>query len=282
MTQTDTFIHKIQEHYARPDLNETILAALRSAGKDPNQLKAEDLAPLDEFHIRGKQATIEMAEKLNLSSSDHVLDVGSGLGGASRYLAATFGSSVTGIDLTEAYCTAAQMLAGRLDLDHKVTYRSGSALAIPFENEYFDAVWTQHASMNIADKARLYQEIYRVLKPGGTFALYDVLAGSGGPVDFPVPWSRSAEFSFLIDPDHLYKLLVEIGFSIHSWRDTTEEGRVFFNKVVERIDQNGLPPLGFHTFLGPDFVHMAHNVARALDESRIVVIEAVVKKPSVH
>jgi|GEM_PF-4444054 len=51
----------IQQHYTRPDLGNIILAALEQAGKDLNKLTPEDLAPIDEFHIRGREATLELA-----------------------------------------------------------------------------------------------------------------------------------------------------------------------------------------------------------------------------
>ena len=196
MLQTRILDHTIQQHYTRPDLGDTILSALAATGKDLDHLTLEDLAPVDEFHVRGRQATIELAQQLPLDADTHVLDVGSGLGGASRYLALTYGCRVTGLDLTEAYCRVAQILADRLGLGSRVTYHHGSAVTMPFDDASFDVIWTQHAAMNIADKSTLYGEIRRVLRPGGVFACYDILAGPGGTPHFPVPWAREPSFSF--------------------------------------------------------------------------------------
>ncbi len=271
----------ITEHYTMQDLAEAIFTGLKQAGKDLNNLKQEDLAPVDEFHIRGREATVELAQQLDLNASKHILDVGSGVGGASRYLASAYGCRVTGLDLTEAYCQVAQLLADRIGLGQLIAYRQGSALDMPFENESFDIVWTQHTAMNIADKARLYAESWRVLKPGGLLAIYDIVEGEGEPLIFPVPWAREPSISFLVTSDELRELLGQAGFQVVSWRDTSEDGRSWFQEVAEKMQKvGGTPPLGFHILLGPDFKTMARNQVRNLNENRIGLIEAVVQRPS--
>ncbi len=277
VTKDDT----VPDHYTVEDLAEAIFIGLEKAGKDLNNLKQEDLAPVDEFHIRGREATIELAQQLDLDGSKHILDVGSGVGGASRYLASAYGCRVTGLDLTEAYCTVAQMLADRIGIGGLVTYRQGNALHMQFDDASFDVVWTQHTAMNIADKARMYSQIWRVLKPGGLLAIYDVVAGKGGQLIFPVPWAREPSISFLVTPDELRKLLAQVGFHVVSWRDTSEEGRIWFREVAEKMQKlGGTPPLGFHILLGPDFKTMASNQVRNLNENRIGLIETVVQRPS--
>jgi ubiquinone/menaquinone biosynthesis C-methylase UbiE len=271
----------IAEHYTMQDLAEAIFTGLKQAGKDLNNLKQEDLAPVDEFHIRGREATVELAQQLGLNASKHILDVGSGVGGASRYLASAYGCRVTGLDLTEAYCHVARLLADRIGLGQLIVYRQGNALDMPFENASFDIVWTQHTAMNIADKARLYAESWRVLKPGGLLAIYDIVAGEGEPLIFPVPWAREPSISFLVTSDELRELLGQAGFQVVSWRDTSEEGRSWFREVAEKMQKvGGTPPLGFHILLGPDFKTMARNQVRNLNENRICLIEAVVQRPS--
>jgi ubiquinone/menaquinone biosynthesis C-methylase UbiE len=152
---------------------------------------------------------------------------------------------------------------------------------MPFENASFDIVWTQHTAMNIADKASLYAESWRVLKPGGLLAIYDIVAGEGEPLIFPVPWAREPSISFLVTSDELRELLGQAGFQAVSWRDTSEEGRSWFRKVAEKMQKvGGTPPLGFHILLGPDFKTMASNQVRNLNENRIGLIEAVVQRPS--
>src|SRR5712691_7757937 len=149
----------VAEHYGRADLGAVILAALRAAGKDIDRLTPDDLAPVDEFHTRGRAATSDLARLLALTGDERVLDVGSGIGGPSRYLAKTFGCRVTGLDLTPEFCRVAGMLAERTGLAGKVDYRQGDALAMPFADRSFDVAWSQNAVMNIADRDRLYGEI---------------------------------------------------------------------------------------------------------------------------
>lgn len=268
----------IQTHYTRSDLGDAILAALEKAGKDVDHLSLEDLAPVDEFHIRGRAATLELARTAGLNATQRVLDVGSGIGGTSRCLAKEFSCRVTGIDLTEEYCRAAALLTQKTGLDALVDYRQGDATSLPFDDSSFDVVWTEHVAMNIPDKPRLYQEMHRVLKPGGILAIYDILAGPSGPVHFPVPWARTPDTSFLVQPDELRGLLEDSGFTVTHWADTTDVARTWFASLAEKIRKEGLPPLGFHLLLGSDFSAMAQNQRRNLEEGRIVLAQIIASK----
>jgi ubiquinone/menaquinone biosynthesis C-methylase UbiE len=280
MPSTDTYISGVDAHYAHRDLEGAILAALIAAGKDPDRLKAEDLMAMDEFHVRGRRATHDLARDVGPVRNMTVLDVGCGLGGAARFLAREFGCRVTGLDLSEEYCRVATSLTRRLLLDPLVSFRQGNALDLPFADGSFDLVWTQHAAMNIADKARFYGEIRRVLKPGGRLALYDILAGPGGEVYFPVPWAREPGISFLVTSRELLDILGEAGFDVLVWRDVTEGGRSWFRQMQERSASDGPPSLGLQLLLGPDFRRMAHNQFLNLEEDRITLIEAVVQRPA--
>lgn len=266
---------KVADHYAGGgDLAGAIAASLRKAGKDASKLTTADLATVDEFHIRGRKATLEVAQGLDLNASSHVLDIGSGLGGPARTLAETYRCRVTGIDLTQAFCDAATALSGWVGLSDRVTFRQGDATRLPFADGTFDAAMTIHVAMNIARKDMMYADARRVLKPGGRFAVYDVLQGEGGEVLFPVPWAREPSISHLATPDVMRSLLTGAGFKIVDVKDTTEESQRWFEAMAERMAQTR-PAVTFQTFLGNDFPQMARNQVSNLRDRRIRTVSYV-------
>lgn len=259
----------VARHYSTEDqLSAVIAATLRRAGKDIDQLTTADLASVDEFHIGGRKATLDVAAEMVLSSSSRVLDLGSGLGGPARTLAETHGCHVTGIDLTPAFCEAATALSRWVGLSDRVRFVQGDATDLPFDDASFDAAMTIHVAMNIAAKHRMYAEARRVLKPGARFAVYDVLQGEGGPVVFPVPWARTPEISHLATPDEMPGLLTDAGFCLVSVTDSSDASLRWFQVMAERMAANA-PAMTFQTFLGNDFPVMARNQVTNLKDHRI-------------
>src|SRR5262245_36470061 len=191
----------VSSHYSRSDLLSRLNAALREDGVDPDHPSMEALAPYDQFHGRGLEATVEVAGLMNAGQGDHILDIGSGIGGPARYFASRFGCRVTGIDLTPEFCEVARHLTRLLDLEDRVTFGAGDALAMPYPADSFDGAYSMNVSMNIADKGAFYREIHRVLKPGAWLVLSEVARGEGGDPDYPTPWARSAHTSFLSTPE---------------------------------------------------------------------------------
>ena len=271
---------RVAEHYARSDLASTVLRALQAAGKDVDRLSLEDLAPVDEFHVRGRPATAELAGALGLAPGMRVLDVGSGIGGPSRYVAATYDCQVVGIDLTEEYCRVAALLAERVGLGDRVEYHPGNALAMPFADAAFAVAYTQHVAMNIEDKPRLYREVWRVLEPGGRFGIYDLLQGAGGEVVYPVPWARDPSTSFLVPPAELRRLLEAAGFEVVSWRETVAEAHQWIDQMKARMAEPNPPPSALRLLLGEDARTMVPNVFRNLVEDRVRPTEVVCRKPA--
>ena len=270
---------RVAEHYARGDVGAAIIAALEAAGKDVSRLSLDDLAQVDEFHARGRAATVELMAALGLSAGMRVLDVGSGVGGPSRYVAATYGCHVVGIDLTEEFCRAAALLSERAGLGDRTEYRPGDALATPFADGAFDAAYTQHVAMNIADKAGLYAEVSRVLKPGARFGIYDLLQGDGGEVLYPVPWARDPATSFVVRPGELRALLEAAGFDVVSWRDTAAEARLWLEQMHARMAEPDPPPNTLRLLFGDEAQAMVQNLSRNLLEERVVPTEAICRTP---
>jgi len=267
----------VETHYTRDDLGEAILAALRAAGKDIDHLTPDDLAPVDEFHGGQRPATVRLAELVGFVGSERVLDVGSGLGGPSRYLAWRYGCRVSGVDLTAEFVRVAEMLTRLTGFVGRVDYRQGDALDLPFESESFDVVWSQNAAMNIADRDRLYREMRRVLKPGGKLALQEVAAGPGGPPHYPVQWAREPSISFLYSQKATRSKLATAGLRVTAWQDTTEPA--LQSATARARNADGPPPaLGTHLLLGGDWQAMFRNSGRNLEERRTELFNAVLER----
>ncbi len=265
------YAQSVSANYTPGDLAEKILAGLRAAGKDPDALTLDDLAPVDQFHLGGTPATDALIQLVGLQREMRVLDVGGGLGGPARMLATAIGCQVTVLDLTEEYCRVGEMLTARTGLSDRVAFQHGNALAMPFADGSFDAVWTQHATMNIEDKARLYAEIHRVLRPGGRHALHEVMAGPVQPIHFPVPWASDATISFLRPPETVRALLKKVGFIEVVWVDVTAQA------PVSAPPAGGPSPFG-KNLLVSDFATRGRNFDRNLEEDRVRVVQGVFER----
>ena len=270
----------VSSHYGQENLSDRILGALRAAGKDVERLQPEDLEPLDQFHVGGKWATLQLLQRAPLEAGTRVLDVGGGIGGTARLLAEKQGCFVTVLDLTEEYCRTGEMLTRLTGQGDLVTFRHGSALEMPFPDASFGAVWTQHSSMNIEDKGRLCREIRRVLQPGGRLALYEVMEGVGGPVHFPVPWADDARISFLRRPEEVREMVIAAGLREVRWVDMTEAMLTRLQEGAARQPGGNVmvPILGLHILLGEKFPEMSRNILRNLKEGRIVLIQGVFER----
>lgn len=262
--------NSVESHYGgKIELAALIRERLAAAGKDLARLTSAELAVVDEFHVRGRQATLELARRMELGRDAHVLDLGSGLGGPARTLAETYGCQVTGIDLTQSFCDAANAMSGWLGLSDKVRFVHGDATRPPFPPAGFDAAMTIHVAMNVAAKDALYAAAKRALKPGRIFAVYDILQGEGGPVLYPVPWAREPSISHLATPPQMRGLLTGAGFEILEEIDSTAQSLSWFKEKAAALAGSAPPPLGFQLFLGADYPQMTRNQVRNLGEKRI-------------
>jgi len=265
---------RITGHYSRGTLHERLRAALAEDGVDPERPSLEQLAPYDQFHGRGLEATEEIADSLDIAAGDHVLDVGSGIGGPARYMARRFDCRVTGIDLTAEFCDVARHLTRLLGLEERVRFELGNALAMPFGDASFEGAYSMNVSMNIADKDAFYREVRRVLKPGGWLMLSELARGTGPEIDYPTPWASSAHASFLATPEETLRGLEDAGFEVVNFRTTVDESLAFGARSRELVARGGKPPhravILVHGEIGP---RAAANSSRGIAESRVVPVE---------
>jgi ubiquinone/menaquinone biosynthesis C-methylase UbiE len=261
----------VRDHYRATGLTERLKAALTIFGPEEQQLTPLQLATLDQFHTRGLAATTELARLAGIAAGMSVLDIGSGIGGPARFLAATYGCQITGVDLSEPFVDAARYLTERTGQSGQVSFQTASALELPFDDGRFDVALLQHVAMNISDRARLYREILRVLKSGGRFATFDVVLNSGDP-HYPVPWARTPATSFLLTAAATREAIEAAGFRMLAWQDDSEAAKAW----IAQVRASGPPdPANLGVVMGPDFAQLAANLGRNLLEGRLGILTAV-------
>ena len=261
----------VNQQYSRQELYQTILDALQEDGVEADAITREKLAGVDEFHVRGQEVTREMAALANLSAGTSVLDVGCGLGGPARLLADEYGCEVTGIDLTEEYIRTANQLSKLTRLDGLTHFITGNALELPFTDGRFDVAWTQHVQMNISDKNRFYQEIARVLKPGGRFMYYDIFSVDHQPIQFPVPWADNPTISHLMTLAEYRSVLTGAGLEEMNRVDQTARGIQFFRGLLEKLKTGSIPRISLRLLMGQDLPLKIANLLLNLEEGRLTL-----------
>lgn len=247
-----------------------IASDLREAGIEPENLRASDLESIDEFHFRGRDATLQLLGHLHLRPASMVLDIGSGLGGVARTMVEEAGVHVTGVDLTQEFCDAASAISEWVNLSDKTDFLQGDATDLPFPDDHFDGAVTVHVAMIIQDKAAVYAEARRVLKPGARFGIYDILQGEGGDVLYPAPWASEPSISHLATPEETSKYLLAAGFRIMHEADSTSESHHWLMERTERVTPDRSLPVTTQLLFGAAAGEMAKNQLRGLSERRML------------
>lgn len=270
---------QVAEHYSHTELTEAIERGITQLGKTTQTVTVADLAPVDEFHVGGREATVEFMDQLAFADTDHVLDIGCGIGGASRFVADEYGVRVSGIDLTREFVETGRMICSWLGLDDRVSLYQGSALSMPFAAGTFDRAYMMHVGMNIKDKKALFAEVGRVLKVGGTFGIYDVMRTSDTELLFPVPWATTSDTSALDTEGAYVDALAESGFTVENVRPRRDFALEFFRKIVENSAKASQPPaLGLHILMGNSAPTKFKNMLENMSRGCISPIEIIAKK----
>jgi ubiquinone/menaquinone biosynthesis C-methylase UbiE len=258
--------------YATGTAKDGVEAALVAAGKDLANLQPAELAMLEDFHTGGRLATVQLADLAGITSSSKVLDAGAGIGGTARYVADRFGCAVTAVDLSEEYCEIARRLDHLVGLDHRIVVQQGDVTTLPFGDASYDVVFSQHVQMNVEDKKALYAEARRVLRPNGRLAIWDLTAGHGQALDYPLPWADGPEHSHLSTPTELKFTIEAAGFTVDHWADLTST----VGPLMQTIQSLPPSPLGLHSFV-PNFKPRLNNLIEALTTTALHAIQAVAR-----
>ena len=267
----------IKNHYLKEELYEDILNRLKEEGIDLNEVKRSDIAGVDEFHVRGAAVSKELAESINLQGAN-VLDVGCGLGGPCRMLADEYNCQATGLDLSNEYIRTAKELSKLVKLDSKTSFIQGDATSLPFEDNTFDVIWTQHVQMNIPNKEKFYSEISRVLKSGGHFLYYEILKKLDGEVNYPMPWASTSEISFLFKETEMDNFLTKFGLTKEQSNDQTVYGIDFLDALFAKLKEFGPPKIGLNALMGETTKQKLVNVLGHLKSGELELKSGVYKK----
>lgn len=266
----------VRDHYRATGLVDRLKTALAALGPEDRPLTPQQLAGLDQFHTRGLAATAELARLAGITAGMVVLDIGAGVGGPARFLNATYGCRVMGVDLSEPFVEAARYLTERTGQTDAVTFEAGSALELPFDDGRFDAVLLQHVAMNIPDRASLYREIRRVLKPAARLATFDAVL-NGGDLHYPVPWALTPATSFLLDAAATREAIESAGFRTLAFEDDTAAAKAW---IAEVRAAGPMPSPNLGVVMGRDFAEAFANLGRNLMEGRLGILTAVFEAAS--
>ena len=267
----------VADHYARESLIAAIRDGLAAMGKTESTVTTEDLSPVDEFHIGGREATGALAGQLALAAGDQVLDIGCGLGGPARQIAAVYGCHVSGIDLTRDYIEAGNVLSGWLHLKDRVSLQQGNALALPFADGSFAAAYMLHVGMNIVDKSAVFSEAARVLRAGASLGVYDVMRTGEGELAYPLPWASTPETNAIAAPAQYREALSAAGFEFISERNRRDVALNYF--AQQRANAaTGSTALGVQTLMGARRPQMVRNMIETISAGRIAPVEIIARR----
>lgn len=269
----------VAQHYTHGGLVDAIREGVEKLGKPIEDVRIDDLGPVDEFHIGGRVATEGFLDQLSITSDHHVLDVGCGLGGGSRFAAQRYRCRVTGVDLTTEYVATGNTLCEWVGLNTHIRLLVENATALSHPDNSFDRAYMIHVGMNIADKESLASELYRVVRPGGIVGIYDVMQVGNGDLEFPVPWATDPSGSSVSSPAVYRSVLKSAGFKIVAERNRRDFALDFFARLKTKVaDAGGPPPLGLHILMGDTAQVKVKNMIENISRDVLAPVELIAVK----
>jgi len=267
----------VSQHYAAYDVLARIEDGLKAMGYGSGPVPPEAIKPVDEFHIGGAEATAALLDKLDLNGKD-VLDIGCGIGGPARMMAARSDARITGVDLTPQFVEAARELSAMTGVGDRVRFEVASATSLPFADAVFDIATLLHVGMNIPDKTGLFREAARVLRKGGVFAIYDVMRLGEGTLQFPVPWAEQEEFSALEPPEVYRSAAANSGFDLEDEENRAAIALDFFARIQAQASSDAPPAVGLHLLMGPTVKDKMKNMIAAIRAGIIAPVLMIFRK----
>ena len=150
---------------------------------------------------------------------------------------------------------------------------------MPFEDKNFDGATMFHVGMNVQDKAGLFNEVYRVLKPASTFVIYDIMRVGSGELIYPLPWATDVNCSYLSTLDEYQLALTQADFSVRHVNNRRDFSLNFLTQLTHRnLTKGGIAPLGLHTLMGTNSGDKIKNMLKNMSDNVIAPIELLVHK----
>lgn len=264
---------QVAAHYDRgADVAQAILDAFDAAGIAADRLTLDHLAGVDEFHLGGRRATLELLGSVDLGPSSAVLDVGCGIGGPARTIAAEAGCRVIGVDVTASFVDAAGRLSELTGLGSSTSFAVGTATDLDLDDDSVDVVTLLHVGMNLPDKAAVMAEFARVVRPGGSVVVYDVMRVGPGDVGYPVPWAGDESSSFLATPEEYSDAMRAAGLEPGEPASRTE----LVMEVVAATMADP-PPVDLAPLVGPEMPTMFANLFGAIQAGTLAPTQLVAR-----